>query len=268
MEYALNHACFPHDDLDRNLELAADAGYGGVELSLDPEDHLGNPDALDDLAERVARYGLDVSGVLTSGFWEAPLTSPDDETRAAGVETGEQLAAAADRLGAEVALVVPGRVDADTPYDAAYENALDGLRRVAPTAAEHGVTLAVENVWNDFLLSPLEFRDFVDAAAEAGPVAAYFDVGNVLRFGRPEQWIRILGDRIAAVHVKDYDASVDTIDGFTYPLQGDVPWAAVVEALDDVGYDGWVAPEVPPYEHRGERMPAQVLDNLHAVFEG
>ena len=106
----------------------------------------------------------------------------------------------------------------------------------------------------------------LDAAAEAGPVGAYFDVGNVLRVGYPEQWIDILGDRIAAVHAKDYDAGIDNADGFTYPLQGDVPWDAVVTALDDIGYDGWIAPEVSPYEHRGERMPAQVLENLHAVF--
>jgi hexulose-6-phosphate isomerase len=266
MQFALNAMCFPADDVEENLRVAAEAGYDGVELRLDPEDEIGNPGAIDALGALADEHGLATPTLLTPGFWQHPLTSTDPETRKRGVEIGKGLVEAADRLGAEVVLVVPGQVDEETPYDEAYDNALDGLREIAPVAAEYGVTLAVENVWNDFLYSPLEFADFVDAAAEAGPVGAYFDVGNVLRVGYPEQWIDILGDRVVAVHAKDYDTDVDNIDGFTYPLQGDVPWEAVADALDRIGYDGWMAPEVSPYEHRGERMPAQVLENLHAVF--
>jgi hexulose-6-phosphate isomerase len=267
MRFGLNAMCFPADDPDENFAIAADAGYDGVEPSLSVDEHLGEERAVVDLADAADDRGLDVPTTLTPGFWEYPLTSTDPETRERGIEVGEQLVAAADTLGADTVLVVPGQVTADTPYDEAYENALDGVREIAGTAADRGVTLAVENVWNDFLYSPLEFADFVDAAAEAGPVGAYFDVGNVLRFGYPDQWIDILGERIEAVHVKDYDAEVDTIDGFTYPLQGHVPWTDVADALEGIGYDGWVTPEVPPYETMGERMPAQVLSNLRAVFE-
>jgi len=266
MQFALNQACFPADDIDQNLTIAADAGYHGVEVSLDPEDDLGDPEAIDNRKERIEAHGLAIPSVLTPGFWQHPLTSTDPKTRERGVEIGEQLIRAADRLGAEVVLVVPGQVDEETPYDDAYDNAVEGLRELASVAAEHGVTIGVENVWNDFLYSPLEFTDVIDAAAAVGPVGAYFDVGNVLRVGHPDQWIRILGDRLVAVHVKDYDAGIDNANGFTYPLQGDVPWERVADALDAVGYDGWIAPEVSPYKYQGERMPAQVLENLHAVF--
>lgn len=267
MRFALNQMGFPGDDRAAAFRAAAAAGYDGVEPGLAPDGALGDPDALGDLRALADDHDLAVPSVLSGLFWEYPLSSTDPETRQRGRELGRDLLRAADRLGAERVLVVPAVVDEDTPYDVAYENALDGVRDLAALAAELEITLAVENVWNGFLYSPLEFREFVAAAAEAGPVGAYFDVGNVLRFGRPEHWVPVLEDHLAAVHVKDYDTDVDTIDGFTYPLQGDVDWDAVAGTLDDAGYDGWVTPEVPPYETRGERMPAQVLDNLRAVFE-
>lgn len=265
MQFGFNAMGF-HADPAESVPVVAAAGYDGVEFSLDVDGALTDPDDLAALAALADDHDLETPSVLTPAFWEHPLTSTDAETRAEGVRHGRALIDAAATLGADTALVVPGVVDEATPYDVAYENALDGVRELAKYASGTGVTLAVENVWNDFLLSPREFAAFVDAASEAGPVGAYFDVGNVLRFGYPEQWIRILDDRLVAVHVKDYDESVDTIDGFTYPLQGDVDWPAVREALDDVGYDGWVSPEVPPYETRGERMPEQVLANLRAVL--
>jgi hexulose-6-phosphate isomerase len=91
-------------------------------------------------------------------------------------------------------------------------------------------------------------------------------VGNVRRFGRPEQWLRILDERITRVHVKDYQTDIDTIDAFTYPLQGDLDWPAVDDALADIGYDGWITAEIPPYETHPEQMPPQLLHNLHRIF--
>jgi hexulose-6-phosphate isomerase len=141
------------------------------------------------------------------------------------------------------------------------------VRELAGVAAEHDVPLAIENVWNDFLLSPLEFAEFVDRATEDGPVGAYFDVGNILAYGHPEQWIRILGDRIQKIHVKDYDTDIGTSEGFTYPTQGDVPWDAVADALGGVGYDSWITLEASPYPTGGEQMPRQSLECLEAVFD-
>lgn len=266
MRFALNQMGFPYDDLERTVQFLADAGYDGFEPNLTADGPLWDDGRVADLAARADEAGLDVPAVSTGLHWEHPLSSPDPDTRERGVEVGERMIEVADALGAETVLIVPALVDDETAYDEAYDRGLAAVRSLAETGADRGVTVAVENVWNDFLLSPLEFRSFVDEASEAGPVGAYFDVGNVRRFGRPEQWIRLLGDRIERVHVKDYRTDVDTIEGFTYPLQGDLAWDAVTGALADVGYDDWITAEVPPYETYPEQMPPQLRSNLERIF--
>lgn len=266
MRFGFNDMGFPHDDLEENFKLVSKAGYDGVEPTLTTDDVLGQSEELKRMADLAEQYDLEIPSVLTSEIWEYPLSSPDEETRERGVEVAIQTIEAGAALGVETMLVVPGNVTDDVPYDVAYENARESMHELAPIAGEHDVTLAVENVWNDFLLSPLEFASFVDDAAERGPVGAYFDVGNILRFGNPAQWIRILDHRIEKIHVKDYDTDIDNGSGFTYPVQGDVPWHDVADALDDVGYDGWITPEVSPYDTSPELMPSQVLESIQTVF--
>lgn len=266
MKFGCNAYCFPHDGIRENAAAVAEAGYDGIEPKLDPES-LEDPEAIDTVRRAAETYDLTIPSVTGGDFWGSPLSSTDESTRREGLRQGRKLIEVASTLGAETVLVVPGVVDEETRYDRAYENALEGVRELAATADDHGVALGVENVWNGMLYSPLEFREFVDAAAEAGPVGAYFDVGNVARFGYPVQWIHILGDRIEAVHVKGYDEEVDTIDGFTYPLAGTINWPSVVEALDDIGYDRWIAPEVPPYDSYPERTLSSVREDLGTVFD-
>ncbi|WP_101296809.1 sugar phosphate isomerase/epimerase family protein [Halegenticoccus soli] len=266
MKFALNQVGFPYEDLLENLSFLADAGYDGVEPNVTADGPLWDDDRVAAFAAEANRAGVGVPAVSTTLHWEFPLSSPDGKTRDRGVEIGERMIEVAARVGAEAVLIVPGVVDGDTPYDEAYDRGLEAVRTLARRGSEYGVTIAVENVWNDFLLSPLEFASFVDAAAEAGPVGAYFDAGNVRRFGRPEQWIRILGDRVARIHVKDYRTDVDTIEGFTYPLQGNLAWGEITRALADVGYDGWITAEVPPYETYPDQMPPQLLANLRRIF--
>lgn len=268
MRFALNQMGFPHDDLEQTIDFLADAGYDGFEPNLRADGPLWDDDRVAALAEQADDTGLDVPAISTTMHWDAPLSSPELEVRERGIEIGERMLAVADALDAGAILIVPALVTEETPYDVAYERALAGVQAIADAAVDYdGVTVAVENVWNDFLLSPLEFREFVDEANQSGPVGAYFDVGNVRRFGHPDQWISILGDRIERVHVKDYQTDIDTIDAFTYPLQGDLNWSGIERALTDVGYDDWITAEVPPYETHPEQMPPQLLANLRTVFE-
>ncbi|WP_266079990.1 sugar phosphate isomerase/epimerase family protein [Haladaptatus caseinilyticus] len=257
---------FPETSLQTNAELLAAAGYDGIEPNLTVDGPLWDDEVVDEFADRVDELGLDVPAVSTTIHWEQQLSSADEETRMAGVEAGERMIKVADTLDAGAVLIVPAIVDEETSYDTAYDRALDSVRRLAEVGAQNDVVVCVENVWNNFLLSPLEFARFIDQASESGPVGAYFDVGNVKRFGHPEQWIRILGERIERIHVKDYRADVDTIDAFTYPLEGDVDWTAVTEALLAIGYDGWVTAEVPPYRTAPERMPPRVCSDLNYLF--
>ena len=155
------------------------------------------------------------------------------------------------------------------PYADAYDRALDFVRRLAPVAEAAGVTICVENVWNKFLLSPLEMRAFIDAASSRA-VAAYFDAGNALLTGYPEHWIAALGPRIRRVHFKDFRRAVGTVDGFCDLLSGDVDWPAVMRALRAIRYDGWVAaemiPPVPFYKHCPEVLIHNTSRALDAIL--
>lgn len=266
MKFGFNDMGMPTDRLETNLKLLSEAGYDGFEPTLSLDGALADPAELGRLHGLVNEYDLMVPSVLTDALWTYPLSSPDDETREQGVEAASRTIEAGATLGAETMLIVPGVVTTDVSYDCAYDYALTSVRELAPVADKHGLTLAIENVWNDFLLSPLEFATFIDEAAERGPVGAYFDVGNILRFGDPVQWIKTLDDRCEKIHVKDYDNEIDTVDGFTYPCLGDVPWHDVEKALEAINYDGWITSEVPPYSTCPELMPKQVFETLQAVF--
>lgn len=232
--------------------MACDAGFAGVEVTIGEQGEL-TPDASPDECARIvaeaAKAGIVLTG-LASGFgWGAPMTCQDESVRKRGIELNRGALRVARQLGIDAILVVPGGVGADfipdfqgAPYDVAYDNALSALKQLAPLAEELGVTLGVENVWNKFLLSPLEMRDFLDKIGSPR-VGSYFDVGNVVATGYPQQWIRILGERIRRVHFKDFKREVATIDGFCDLLDGDTDYAAVMNGLRAIGYDGPVAAE-------------------------
>ncbi|MCD6352057.1 MAG: sugar phosphate isomerase/epimerase, partial [Armatimonadetes bacterium] len=157
---------------------------------------------------------------------------------------------------------------APVPYDVCYQRSKEAIEELIPAAAETGVKLGLEPVWNMFLLSPLEWREFVDSFNSEW-VSVYFDVGNVLLTGFPEQWIPILGSRITRVHVKDFKRSVGTLDGFCHLLEGDVNWPAVMAALREAGYDGWLTAEVGPQSPYAPEhlihVTAQAMDRILAM---
>lgn len=279
MRKSITLRAFPADmpTLER-VDLARRAGYDAVEINLEPTEEFPletDPAVLVDLRREIERRGMAVSAVYCRDQWRRPITSLDLGTRDAGATILRRLVGAATALGADIVLVVPGAVDNRifvqppeiVPYRVAYDNALGVLREVLRDTAEPaGVRLAIENVWNKFLLSPLEFASFVDALGS--PMAgAYFDVGNVLRTGFPQDWIGILGERIVAVQVKDFRLDVDTLAGFVGLLQGDVDWPAVRQALADIGYDGWITSEVlPAYRHSPERLIHETAAAIDAIF--
>jgi hexulose-6-phosphate isomerase len=226
--------------------------FDAVELTVDETGFLtldSTEHECRELAGLLRAFGIRLSSLASGVGWKYPITAPDRSIAAKGVEAIKRSMQIAKWLGTDTLLVVPGGVGADfiagfqgTTYDSAYRKALAELLALKPFAEEIGITLAIENVWNKFLLSPLEFRDFLDAV-DSPYVKAYFDVGNVVLTGYPEQWIRILGPRIARVHFKDFKRSLGTLDGFCPLLEGDVDFPAVMNALAGVGYDGPVTAE-------------------------
>lgn len=252
----------PEWDWATSFCLAKEQGFEGIEIDLSQDGGL----PLEFTSEQVvairalaAAHGLTLTGLATGMYWGANGASEDatERERAAFILRRQIDAAAA--LGIDAILVIPGSVGADfipgfaeVPYDVAVERARVLIADALPLAAEKKVTLCIENVWNKILLSPVEFRDFIDSFGSPY-VGAYFDVGNVLLTGYPEHWIEILGPRIKRVHFKDFRRSVGTVNGFCDLLAGDVNWPAVVAAFRKIGYTGWVAaemlPPMPFYQH-------------------
>lgn len=268
MKKGVNGWCFDADtDAASMVRLARDAGFDGLELNLEERDLEGSLSRFEEARTLARDLGIELPSVATDLYWRYPLSSADAAIHQRAAAILVRQLEAARRAGAGAILVVPGVVTPNEPYDAVYERALRALKEAAPRAEEMGVVIAVEEVWNKFLLSPLEFAGFVDAVGSPA-VKAYFDVGNVLLFGYPEQWIRILQNRIARVHVKDFLTSVGTMAGFTHLLQGDVDWRRVMTALREVGYDGYLTCEIPPYPHvRGNLSLPALKAGLDRIFE-
>lgn len=279
MRKSITLRAFPTEmDLLTRLRVARDAGYEGVEVNLEPHEAVtleASEAELMALRQQIEDMGLSVSSVYSRRQWLFPITSQKAEIRARGMEIIMTLARAANYLGTDAVLVVPGAVDNSVfsaepeivPYDVAYETARAMMWEMAAEMdAIPGVNLLLENVWNKFLLSPLEFAHFVDEIGHA-QVGVYFDVGNVLRTGYPEHWIRILGKRIKRVHFKDFRLAVDNMHGFVTLLEGDVNWPAVCEALAEIGYDSWVAAEVlPAYRHHGAELAYELARKMDVIL--
>lgn len=225
------------------FHLLRDLGFDGVEF--DAPNDLPQGEIL---AARDAT-GLAIPGVVNSRHWQVPLTDSDPAVRDACVEATIAALRQAELYGADTVLLVPGVVNATTSYSQAYDRARQGVERILPHAEATGVSIALENVWNDFFLSPLEAARFIDAF-DHPRLGWYFDVGNVLRYGRPAHWIEALGQRILKIDIKEFSLARMNAEGpwkgFEVELgEGDCDWPAVNRALEEAGYCGWASLEVP-----------------------
>jgi len=211
------------------------AGFDGVEMM----SHMDQ----DEVVKARDQVGLVIPSVCGRDHWGKPLSDPNPSLREEGLEALKQTLRDAKRYGATSVLLVPGKVTAEVSYADAYTRSQAEIRKAIPLAEELGVKIAIENVWNQFLLSPLEAARYVDEF-KSPAVGWHFDVGNVITYGWPEQWIRILGKRIQKLHIKEYSRKKRDNEGlwkgFQVPfLEGDNNWPAIMKALDDIGYNGW-----------------------------
>jgi L-ribulose-5-phosphate 3-epimerase len=232
---ALQYGKLPDASSDaEKFRCAKEAGFQGIEAY--PMEDLS---AAAEMGRTARKAGIEIHSI-TYGGWKAPMSDPDPEVIARGHKEIENALRTAHAAGAGVVLLVPAVVNAQTGYREAWERSQKNIRPMLPLAEELGVVIAVENVWNKFLLSPLEFARYVDEF-DSPWLRAYFDMGNVVIFGYPEDWIRTLGSRICRVHVKDFRRK-----GYQWcnlPCEGDVNQAEVRKALAETGYTGWLTEE-------------------------
>src|SRR5689334_17662795 len=220
--------------------MVREAGFDAIEMQT-----ISKPEEAAEIREASQKTGLRIHSVMNMDHWRLPLSSADPDVVSRSVQGMETSLKNAALWGAETVLLVPAVVDAQTSYRDAYTRSQRVIReRLIPAARDAKVVIAVEEVWNKFLLSPLEFAKYVDEF-ESPFVRAYFDVGNVVLYGFPQDWIRTLGPRIAKLHLKDFH--LDRREGrFTWNAigEGDIDWPEVRKALSDVGYKGYATTEV------------------------
>jgi hexulose-6-phosphate isomerase len=236
------------------FNLAKEVGFDGIEAP-----PISDPEEIKKIRAASELSGVPVHSIIYGG-WHAPLSSADPRTVEKGLQDMQAALHCAKELGADTVLLVPAIVNESTRYADAYTRSQQNIRKLIPLAEKLKVVIAVENVWNNFLLSPLEFARYVDEF-RSPLVKAYFDVGNVLAFGWSEDWIRTLGKRIQRIHLKDFKRSTRQ---FVNLLEGDVNWREVRKALDEVGYRGFLTAELGGGDANYLRDVAQRIDRIIA----
>ncbi|ANY70154.1 xylulose 5-phosphate 3-epimerase [Paenibacillus sp. BIHB 4019] len=258
------------------IQTAKKAGFEGIELSLNGTGELSlaaTDQEIRDIKARLEEAELEIAGLATGLYWDYAMTSVNPETQSKAIDVCKKQLELAAALGVDTILVIPGAVGVDfipgsevTDYEYAYNRAQESIAKLVPFAESANVSIGIENVWNKFLLSPLELRGFIDSFGSSY-VGSYFDVGNVVQNGYPEQWVRILGNRIKKVHFKDYRRQAGGLHGFVDLLAGDVNYPAVMEALQAIGYDNYVTAEmIPPYTHHAEQIIFNTSKAMDAIL--
>lgn len=233
------------------------AGYDGVE----PMSHMNREEVIDALKAT----GLLASSVCCSTHWGKPLSHPDASVRQEGIEGAIIAMEDAIAYGTDSVLLVPGTVNESVSYDECWERSTESIKKLLPVAKKLKVNICIENVWNNFLLSPVEACNYIDQF-KSKYVKFYFDCGNILVYGWPEQWIKILGKRLGRIHIKEFSKKIAEAEGkwkgFNAKLtEGDVNWTNVMDSLRRYYTEGWLTTE------QGGSSTVDELKDLSSRFD-
>ena len=237
------------------FKLARDTGFEVIQAPTTPD-----PRQADEIKSASELSGVRVDSVMNMDHWKYPLSSADPavvETSLKGMRTS---LSNAKLWGSDAVLLVPAVVNPETSYKDAWTRSQAQIRTLLPLAEQLNVVIAIEEVWNKFLLSPLEMSSYISEFKHP-LIRAWFDVGNVVLYGYPQDWIRTLGPSIAKVHLKDFKRSKD---GYAWVNlgEGDIDWAAVRQAFAEVGYHGSAIAELPPGDERYLSDVSRRIDRL------
>ena len=235
VEYSMLPDTLP---IPERFQMAKDAGFERIECPT-----TRDPAEAQKMKDAAAAAGIKIHSVMNMDHWKYPLSSSDPAVVEKSLDGARVSLSNAKLWGADTILLVPAVVNAETSYRDAYKRSQENIRKLIPVAEELRVIVAIEEVWNKFLLSPLEFARYIDEF-ESPWIRSYFDVGNVVLYGYPQDWIRTLGPRIAKLHIKDF--SWRKLVAKWVPLgEGDIDWHAIYAALNDIGFKGTATVELP-----------------------
>lgn len=225
------------------FHLLKEIGFDGVELN--------SPGGVDkkEALEASRKVGLPIHGVVDSVHWAKRLSDPNPSIRAESLAALKTAIKEAHLVGGTAVLLVPGKVTdpQEENHFQVWRRSIRQIRKALPLASRLGIHILIENVWNGFCYDPQGPDDqsasllaaYIDEI-QSPWVGAYFDIGNHQRFAKPAEWIRTLGHRIVKLDVKDWSED----GGFGKIGDGDVDWAEVRQALQEIRYTGWATAEV------------------------
>lgn len=215
------------------------AGFQGVE----PSSHMNR----EEMIAALKATGLEASSVCNSKHWSSPLSHPDAKVRQEGIDAMIVAMEDAVAYGTDAVLLVPGVVSDDVGYEDCWNRSTECIKKLLPVAKKMKVKMCLENVWNNFILSPMEAKMYIDQF-NSPYVRMYFDCGNILVYGWPEQWIRTLGNRVGRIHIKEFSKQKADKEGrwagFSAKLtEGDVNWKKVMSEVGNSYMGGWLTTE-------------------------
>ncbi|HKQ72599.1 MAG TPA: sugar phosphate isomerase/epimerase family protein [Blastocatellia bacterium] len=240
--------------LDR-FKLAVDVGFEGIEAQT-----VTDPKEADQIKEASEKAKIKIHSVMNMGHWEWPFSSPNPDDVKKSAERMETSLRNAKLWGADTVLLVPAVVRPDTTIPQAWQRSQPHIRKLLPLAKELGVVIGIEPVWNKFLLTPYDTAKYVDEF-ESPWVKAYFDVGNIVMYGFPQEWIRALGNRIVKFHLKDFKYE----NRQWVPLrEGSIDWKEVRKAIGEIEFSGYLTVELPAGDEAYLREVSSRVDKIFA----
>lgn len=250
----------PGDSTETRFGLAKRAGFDGVEIG-----PLGSEEQRLEIKQLAANNGIELCSVMNGKHWSHPLSDADATVREESRNAVQTSLETAEAIGADTVLLVAAVVNPKITYEQAYQRSQEEIKKLLPIAKDKGLTIGIENVWNKFLLSPIEFARYLDEF-ESDSVSAYFDVGNIVAYGFPQHWIRSLDSRISKVHVKGFNANEHR---FTYLIEEcTIDWNEVMSALSDVGYNDYMTAELPVGADDPEGTFHQISMDMDNIIAG
>jgi len=245
------------------FKLVKDLGFHGIEFNAPLEVPIK------ELIDARDKTDIELPSLVNKDHWNRPLSDPDPKVRKFIVESVVKTVQETKMLGGTTVLVVPGIVNEKVSYETAWKNSIATLRQILPRIENTGVKIGIENVWNNFLISPVEAKKYLEEINHPA-VGWYFDIGNVMRYGWPEHWIETLGSKILKFHIKEFSRQKMNNEGLSKGFgveltKGDIDWPKVMKSIKDIKYKGeWMTLEVGG----GDRFHLQKLSDQFDTILG